>query len=254
MFTEKWLYELAVNIWVWILWWWIMELVKWVVDKAKEKYGKKILAKMWLKMIPYLWRAITAYVVYQVIDENRILYERCESEDVNKRIEGKLPAYWCGRLMANTVWVLIGIGWVKYMNGKVVWRYKFIKNNEILRYVNEIKDGWDLIRIAERIQYSDKAIKWWAIFVKWERRWVDELMKRFEEMWRKKEVKPWWVVYVYTSPDGKWSINYRTISSSKDKVEKAGYKLEVTLDVMDVVKKKLKEKPYQKEIKFILLK
>ena len=73
-------------------------------------------------------------------------------------------------------------------------------------------------------------------------------MERFESMWRSKEVKPWGQVYEYKSPDGRWKINYRTVSSnkSKDKIEKAGYKVEVTLDVIPAKWKK-------REIKFILL-
>jgi len=80
----------------------------------------------------------------------------------------------------------------------------------------------------------------------------NEIMRRFERMWRVKEKKKPWV-YEYKSPDGKWKINYRTISSSKDQIEKAGYKVEATLEVIDLTKPK-KSRSRNKEIKFILLK
>ena len=77
-------------------------------------------------------------------------------------------------------------------------------------------------------------------------------MKKFERMWRKeveqKDYNPY--VKTYVSLDGRWKINYRTISSSKDRVEKAGYKVEVTLDVIDETKKRNNKK----EIKFITVK
>jgi len=56
--------------------------------------------------------------------------------------------------------------------------------------------------------------------------------------------------FIFKSPDGKWKINLREISSSEEEIAQAGYKVESTLDVIDQTKKRNN----QKEIKFILLK
>jgi hypothetical protein len=177
--------------------------------------------------------------------------------------------YYCGRVFVEAIsywawvagWYVWSAVWSKKLSN--IWKagskvkrgeYEVYNRNMILRHMEEIKDGWDLIKVAEMVEYKDKAIKWWAIFVKWDKSWAEELMERFERMWwRKEEIEPG-EIYLYESPDRRWKINYRTISSSKDRVEKAGYKVEVTLDVIDEVKKKNKEKPYEKEIKFISLK
>ena len=61
-------------------------------------------------------------------------------------------------------------------------------------------------------------------------------------------------IWEYESPDGKWKINLREWSNSGDDLLEKWYKVETTLDVIDVIKKKNNDKPYMKEIKFILLK
>lgn len=61
-------------------------------------------------------------------------------------------------------------------------------------------------------------------------------------------------VWEYESPDGKWKINLREWSSSEEELLEKWYKVESTLDVIDVVKKKNNDKPYMKEIKFIIIK
>ena len=78
-----------------------------------------------------------------------------------------------------------------------------------------------------------------------------EIMVRFEKLWWKdissEDVAD---VMTYESPDGKWKINMRDISSSSDDLLEKWYKVETTLDVIWIKNgKKLKE-----EIKFILLK
>jgi len=121
-------------------------------------------------------------------------------------------------------------------------------------------NGWynKIYKDISKAEKEGKAMKMWGKG-SWKNKFIrmkkNEIMRRFERMWRVKEKKKPWV-YEYKSPDGKWKINYRTIGNkkNKEKVERAGYKVEATLEVIDVIKKKLDEKPYKKEVKFILLK
>ena len=78
---------------------------------------------------------------------------------------------------------------------------------------------------------GDKGLdKQKAIFVKWDLNGATEIISRLE--------KKWWIdvssentinVITYKSPDGRWSINMRDISSSEKKIYEKGYKVNVTL-------------------------
>ncbi len=125
-----------------------------------------------------------------------------------------------------------------------------MKKNGILDDLENINSAEDLKKIVNKYKYEEPLLEWWAIFVKWDADGATKILERFEEMWwiYTKNKNP--NILTYESPDRKWKINLRNISSSEEKVEKAWYKVESTLDVM-WFKNGKKEK---KEIKFILLK
>ncbi len=82
--------------------------------------------------------------------------------------------------------------------------------------------------------------KWWI-----EKKWHTKIVN-----WKRI------TVWEYESPDGMWKINLREWSKTEKEIAQAWYKVEATLDVIDVEKKKkwLSKKSYLREIKFILLK
>lgn len=122
--------------------------------------------------------------------------------------------------------------------------------------LDNIEDGKDLIKIAEKYKYDDPLLKWWAICVKWDVDGASKILEKFEEMWWK-DVSNEDVINVitYESPDKKRTINMRDISSSEKNVEEAWYKVEATLDVIELWPNgKVKKWWIEEEIKFILLK
>ncbi len=129
-----------------------------------------------------------------------------------------------------------------------------MKTNEILEWVRWDASWEDIIKAAERVKYGfDWRITKNAIFVKWNENWAVELIGVLER---------WWWIYedggsalnviTYVSPDRKWKVNLRKVSSSEWEVEKAGYNLEAVIDVIKVAPSGSTES--YKKIKFITLK
>ncbi len=135
--------------------------------------------------------------------------------------------------------------------------FKKMEKNEILDYIKQLKEikSWeDLINVARRVEYRlDPRIEWWAIKVKWDYGWAWNIIGKLEKSgWRylEKESDNFRWVIVYESPNGRWKVNLREVSNSEEKFERAGYKVEATIDVIEI---KWSDK-YKTEIKFIMLK
>jgi len=123
------------------------------------------------------------------------------------------------------------------------------------KYLDEVDDSVTLIGktnidtiIADttRIVVKDPALKGGVNVVKGSYQSASGIFDGMTKGWDKVPNKSS-DVNIFTSPDKKWTVNLRTVSSSEQQIAEKGYRLEATMDVREKVGKDT----ITKEIKFI---
>ncbi|MDO8499766.1 MAG: transglutaminase domain-containing protein [bacterium] len=93
------------------------EVVKHFGKTLAKRAGKKAALKVGVRFVPFVGLVFTGVTASLAVFENKPLYAACNS-DPEARIEGKRPAYYCGRLAVNGFAFGIGIA-VDIIGGKL---------------------------------------------------------------------------------------------------------------------------------------
>ncbi len=255
---------------------------QWYIDGSKQAVRDAIedlkeTPEDILNLLQWSWKILYGYITWERTAEEDwkkakewlwALYNQIE-EVYNEYEEYKeyLTSY-------NIQW----IEWYVWVSSSLmfVWpgKLKWAKSSE--RVVKRVRSTWrswfiaskfkditwvdDIIKVAqdlEKVDWLDKVkwLEWWAVKVLGDKEGVEGVMKSLETKGWKWEKKPSnkWSVYRYTSPDWKEWITLRDFHSSDTQVRDAGFKHEVTMDLLKWKDWKLQKLRWEgSEIKFLL--
>ena len=138
------MYDVALNIVAWIWIWKVFTIIK---NGFFKKFGAKVAAKLWARVIPLIWWAMFWYSAYQVWDENVRYYGYC-SKDLSFRKDGKSPLYYCGKVMVNGAFIAAWM-WISKVHSVGAFKIKFrstFKNWNFAEWMLDYKYDKHVIR------------------------------------------------------------------------------------------------------------
>ena len=188
------MYEAALNVVAWIWLWKIWTiLLSWIF----KKFGKKAVAKVSAKALPFLWWAILWYSVYWAWEENIQYYVYC-SQSLSFRHEAKWPLYYCGKVMVNGALVAAWVGISKALR---VGAYENVKWSKLIHASQKVPSlKWKTFNQAKKnLEDNGFWYNW-----KTEYAWYDKFK---HSDWSEVQIRPNWEVIrtqrVWTSDGSK---------------------------------------------------
>jgi len=150
VFTEQDIVGISINVAAGVS---IDQVAKAIKTYLVKNAGKKALAKVAVRFVPYVGWAVAGASVALAANQVAEVHSACNTDpDLTPLIEGKSPAYYCGKMGAYAVSVAAGIGANKLMNTLGV-QTKLARYGKA-KFMGLVKNKSDLLKVKNILQSS----------------------------------------------------------------------------------------------------